>query len=120
MRLPVTDVRFVPRPVSRARRQGTSDELAVLRAEASTNAPRERVPARTREDDDLSTGLREPERQRARVWSNDDANSRVSSSEASANALDALRREGAKRPEFVIAMATAFLRPSATERLLTA
>lgn len=117
MRLPVTDVRFVPRLESRSRRQGTVDSLAVLRAEAATSAPRERVPAQTRDDDDLSTGLRESDRQRARVWANDDAN--ASPSEASAIALDALRREGAARPAFVVAMATAFLRPSATERLLT-
>ena len=120
MRLPVTDVRFVPRPVSRARRQGTSGDYAVMRAEAAADAPHERVPARPRGDDDLSTGLREPDRQRARVWSNDEEKAIESSSDLTADTLDALRREGAKRPEFVVAMATAFLRSSATERLLTA
>lgn len=117
MRLPVTDVRFVPRLESRARRQGTSDEFAVLRAEASTNSRREPVPERQRSDDDLAVRMRESDRHRARVWS-ESAPPTSASQDSSAAALEALRRESARRPAFVVAMASAFLRPSITERLL--
>lgn len=108
----LSDIRFVPRPVSRARRQGTSDELAVLRAEASANPPRERTAPRSFEVD-LSAGLKAPRRERYKTspaeWSPG----------LSQDALRTLRREGAKRPEFVVAVATAFLRPANTERLLS-
>jgi len=116
MRLPVMDVRFVPRPEPRARRQKTSDELAVLRAEAPTDSRRERIPARRLSEDDLATGLREPERQRLRVWMSGSPAS--SPSPGSQGVVDALRREGATRPAFIVEMASAFLHPSTTERLL--
>lgn len=114
----LSDIRFVPRPVSRARRQGTRDELAVLRAEASANTPRERTATHSFEVD-LSAGLKELRQQRLRLEEAEKTSPPEWSSDLSENALQALRREGAKRPEFVVAIATAFLRPATTERLLS-
>jgi hypothetical protein len=118
MRLPVTDPKFLTRPVSRTRLQDAVTDIAVLRSDAGTRSRYERKHHNpTPDESDLSHGLHHSERQRLRAQAQEYAENPLPSAKSATATLAAVRAEGKRHPEQLLSVATAFLSRTASAHL---